>query len=75
MILPKKKEVTPREKEIIREVSYGMSTSEISEKLFISEFTVKTHRKNIMQKMDVKNMAHLVRKSFEMGLIGTQMVS
>lgn len=71
-MLTKNKEVTPREREIIQEVSYGMSTSEISEKLYISEFTVKTHRKNIMQKMEVKNMAHLVRKSYEMGLIGIQ---
>lgn len=64
-----KREVTPREKEIIIELSYGMSTCEISKKLFISEFTVKTHRKNIMSKMKVKNMAHLVRRSYEMGLI------
>lgn len=64
-----KKELTPREKEIIQAVSLGYNSSEISDRLFISEFTVKTHRKNIMQKMEVRNMAHLVRKSYELGLI------
>ncbi|NQZ77051.1 MAG: response regulator transcription factor [Ekhidna sp.] len=64
-----KKELTIREREIIQAVSLGLNSTEISDKLFISEFTVKTHRKNIMQKMEVKNMAHLVRRSFELGLI------
>jgi hypothetical protein len=42
---------SPREKEIMKLVSDGYSTKEISEKLFISESTVSTHRKNSLKKV------------------------
>ncbi len=42
---------SPREKEIINLVSNGQTTKEIAEKLFLSENTVSTHRKNIAKKM------------------------
>jgi len=61
--------ITKREKEIICAVSHGLSSEEISEKFVISVHTVQTHRKNAMQKVDARNMAHLVRKSFELGFI------
>lgn len=61
--------ITRREREIISAVSHGLNSEEISERFFISVLTVKTHRRNVMQKINAKNMAHLVRKSFELGLI------
>lgn len=38
----------------------GLTSAEISKKLFLSELTVNTHRRNIMQKLDLKNSAQLV---------------
>ena len=45
-----KYKLTKRELEIVELLHQGQSTKQISEKLFLSEFTVKTHRKNILQK-------------------------
>ncbi len=52
--------VTEREIEIIRHVAEGLSNKEIAEKLFLSPHTVNTHRKNIMNKLQVNNTAGLV---------------
>ncbi len=65
----KPKQISRREIEIIAALSHGMSSQEISEKLFISVHTVDTHRRNIIQKIKAKNTAHLIRKSFELGLV------
>jgi DNA-binding NarL/FixJ family response regulator len=56
----KKYQLTRREVEIIRFISRGLSTREIADKLFLSEFTISTHRKNIFRKLDTKNIAGLV---------------
>ncbi len=61
--------ITKREQEILELVSYEMSTKEIASKLYISDLTVMTHRRNLMLKMQVKNSAGLVRKGFEHGLL------
>lgn len=61
--------ITQRERQIIWAVSHGFNSDEISEKFFISLNTVTTHRKNIINKLKVRNTAHLIRKSFELGLI------
>lgn len=61
--------ITRREKEIIAAISQGLNSVEISEKFFISIHTVQTHRKNILMKMDARNTAHMVRKSYELGLM------
>lgn len=59
--------LTEREKEIIREICNGLSTQEIADKLFISYRTVETHRKNLMDKLEMKNIASLVRWALERG--------
>jgi len=61
--------ITTREKEILDMISKGLSTIEIAAALFISNNTVKTHRKNMMLKLDANNSAVMVRKGFEYGLI------
>lgn len=53
--------LTPRETEIIRYISSGMTNQEIAQKLFLSTSTVDTHRKNILAKLNLKNTAALVR--------------
>ena len=56
----KKYQLTRREVEIIHFISHGLSTKEIADKLYLSEFTISTHRKNIFRKLDTKNIAGLV---------------
>ena len=63
------KPFSKREIDIIRNIGDGLSSQEIAEKLFISEFTVKQHRKNILNKSDCKNTAQLIKNSILQGLI------
>ena len=62
-------ELTEREIEIIRLVSQGLSTKEIGEALFISPRTADTHRTNIMRKLDLHNVAEIVRFAFQNKLV------
>jgi len=59
----KKYQLTKREVEIIRLICREMSTKEIAASLFLSELTINTHRRNILRKLDVKNVAGLVNFS------------
>jgi DNA-binding NarL/FixJ family response regulator len=52
--------LTKRELEIIKLIAFQMNSLQISEKLFLSIYTVKTHRKNILQKLELKNTAGLI---------------
>lgn len=67
---------THRELEIIHKIAEGLNTREISEALVISPFTVKTHRKNILRKVGVRNTPHLINYAWSMGFLtpGPQMV-
>ncbi|WKL46294.1 response regulator transcription factor [Flavobacterium pectinovorum] len=49
-----------REKDIALLLSKGKSTQEIADELFLSFLTVQTHRRNILQKYKVKNVAELI---------------
>lgn len=60
--------LTSREKEIVTFISKGMTNTEVGEKLFISPRTVDTHRTNIMKKIEVHNVAGLIRFAFQNGL-------
>lgn len=61
--------LTEREIEIIKAIAEGLSSIEIGEKLFISPRTVETHRTNIIKKIEVKNVAGMVRFAFQNDLI------
>ncbi len=61
--------LSERELEVLQLVASGYSTKEISEKLFISVRTVETHRLNMMKKLDVKNVAGLIRYGLKHGLV------
>lgn len=55
--------LSSREKEILQLLTAGLSNKEIATRLFLSEMTIKTHRKNIMGKLDAHNLADLLQKS------------
>lgn len=61
--------LTRREKEILILIAGGMTNVEMAEKLFVSHWTVDTHRKSIMAKLNTKNTALLVKYAVENGLI------
>ncbi|NND35300.1 MAG: response regulator transcription factor [Saprospiraceae bacterium] len=62
-------EVSPRELEVLQWVAEGFTDPQIAEKLFISNHTVSSHRKNLILKFDAKNTAELVKKALERGII------
>ncbi len=64
-------EVTPREIEIVKMIAEGYNSREISIQLCISEHTVHTHRRNIVRKLGVKNVAHMVHYSWQSGFFNT----
>ena len=61
--------LTRREREILALVADGMTNQQIAEQLFISPRTVDTHRTNIMQKLDIHDLANLVHYAIEHGII------
>lgn len=65
----KKTILSKREKEIIKLIAQEYTTEEIAEKLFISKHTIESHRKNIFLKLQVKNIAGLIKKAIYLGII------
>lgn len=63
-----KHRISDREREIIKLVVSGKTSSEIAELLFISEETVKTHRKNIFKKLDIHHITDLMTFAINNGL-------
>lgn len=61
--------ITQREKQVLNLIAHEHSSKEIAEKLFVSHETVNSHRKNMMDKLGVRNAAGLVRVAFERGLM------
>ncbi len=61
--------LTRREKEILQLLAHEKSSKDIADQLFISLNTVENHRKHLFQKMDVRNVAGLIRKAMILGFI------
>lgn len=61
--------LTPRELEILRYLSEGDTVPEISDKLFLSAHTVRTHRNNLRKKLNCKNTAQVIAVAIRQGLI------
>ncbi len=62
-------ELSPREKEILGLIAEGYTNPQIAERIFLSPFTVDSHRKNLLAKLGVKNTASLIRLAVEKKLI------
>ena len=55
---------TPREAEVLELLIKGFCAKEIANKLFISETTVITHKKNLKEKFSAKNTVELISKAY-----------
>jgi two-component system response regulator NreC len=60
--------LTPREREIVQLIAEGYTNKEIAAKLFISVKTVDAHRSHIMEKLDIHDVALLVKYAIRKGL-------
>jgi DNA-binding NarL/FixJ family response regulator len=61
--------LTKREKEIIKLVADGNTSAVIAAQLHVSPLTVETHRRNLMQKFNVKSMAAAIKVAMDNGLL------
>lgn len=63
------RDLTPREREVLRLIAEGKSHQEIAELLMVSVRTVDTHRNNLMQKLKIHDTVALVRYAVRAGLV------
>lgn len=68
-VLPKSNKLTAREKEIVDCLMIAMKTPEIADKLNLSQETVKTHRKNILKKLNLHSTIDLMAYMIKEGLV------
>ncbi len=61
--------LTRREKEVLKMIAEGKTSIEIAKELFVSPLTIETHRRNLMQKFDAKNVAALMKLASELKLV------
>lgn len=61
--------LSDREIEILRLIADGLVSKDIANQLFVSQNTIEFHRKNIMRKLGVTNMAQLVKEGIAKGYI------
>lgn len=67
LIVIDKTNLTSREIEIISLISKGKTSKEIAAQLFLSQYTIETHRKNCMRKLGVNSIINLINVSKEKG--------
>lgn len=65
-------QLTPRQREILQLIAEGRSTKEIAQLLSVSVKTVETHRTQLMERLDIHDVAGLVRYAIRTGLIGPE---
>ena len=61
--------LTRREKEVLKLLYEGLTGPQIAEKLFLSHYTIESHRKNLMQKLNVNSVQQLLKVAGENKLI------
>ena len=62
--------LSSREIEVLKCLAQGKTTAQISTELFISDNTVKTHVRHILEKLEAANRAEAVSKAVQLGMIG-----
>jgi DNA-binding NarL/FixJ family response regulator len=61
--------LTNRERQILKLIGEGKSNEEIAKQLWIALRTVKVHRQNIMKKLNIHNVAELVKFAIKSGIV------
>lgn len=61
--------ITRREQEVLLLIAEGLTNKEIADKLFVSQSTIDSHRKNLLSKFEVLNTAALVAQAAKAGLV------
>lgn len=61
--------LTDREKEVLKLIAEENTTQEIADTLFLSKHTIESYRKNLISKLQVKNLAGLTKHALKMGLL------
>lgn len=61
--------LSPRERELLRLISDGLTNAEIADRIFLSPETIRGYRKNLLLKLGAKNTAVLVKMAIEQKLI------
>ena len=61
--------LTPRQREILQLIAEGHTTKEIAQRLQVSVKTAETHRTQLMQRLDIHDVAGLVRYAMRIGLL------
>ena len=62
-------QLTPRQRDILRLVALGHTNREIATLLQISVRTAEVHRFNLMRRLEVRNVAQLLRRALQIGLL------
>lgn len=65
----RREELTLRELDVLKRISEGKNTQEIAQELCVSTNTVDTHRRHLMDKLDVRNVADLIMTAISKGII------
>ena len=63
------KQLSNREREVFQLIAEGHSTRQIADLLYVSISTIKSHRANIMEKLDIESPVKLVHFAIQLGLV------
>lgn len=61
--------LSKREKEVLKLIALEHTTQEIADKLFLSKHTIESYRKNLISKLEVRNLAGLTKYAIKLGLV------
>ena len=67
--IPPEVALSKREMDVLRCLAKGMTSAQIARDLFISENTVKTHVRHILEKLEASNRAEAVSRAIQLGII------